>query len=217
MVSTSKHFDDVALLHVLVVGEGHAAFLAGLHLAHFVLEALQGGKFAFVDHDIVADQAHLGAAAHDAFGDAAARDLADLGDVEHFQDFGIAEELLARLRRQHARQRRFHVIHHIVDDVVIADLDAIALGAVARLVVGAHIEADHRRAAGMRQDHVAFGDAADAGLQDLRADFVGAELGQRALDRFRRTLHVGLEHQRQQALLAGFAGLEQLIQRLARD
>ena len=69
----------------------------------------------------------------------------------------------------------------------------------------------------MRQDHVAFGDAADAGLQNLRADFVGAELGQRALDRFRRTLHVGLEDQRQQALLAGFAGLEQLIERLARD
>src|SRR3569833_3955129 len=29
-------FDDVSLLHVLVVGEGHAAFLAGLHFAHFI-------------------------------------------------------------------------------------------------------------------------------------------------------------------------------------
>ena len=33
-------------------------------------------------------------------------------------------------------------------------------------------------------------------------DFVGAELGQRALDRFGRTLHVGLEDQRQQPLFA---------------
>jgi hypothetical protein len=36
----------------------------------------------------------------------------------------------------------------------------------------------------MRQNHVAFGDAADAGLQDLRPDFAGGKLGQRALDRF---------------------------------
>src|SRR3954470_16133918 len=177
-------FDDVTLLHVLVIGEGHAAFLAGLHLAHFILEALEGGEFAFMDHDIVADQPYLGTAAHDAFGDLAACNLADLGDVEHFQDLGIAQELLARLGRQHARQRRLHIIHQIVDDVVIADFHAIALGAVARLVVGAYIEAEHRRAAGMSQDHVAFGDAADARLQNLGADFVGPQLGQRALNGF---------------------------------
>src|SRR5690349_20374383 len=79
-------FDDVTLLHVLVIGEGHAAFLAGLHFAHFVLEALQGGELALMDDDIVADQPHLGAAAHHAFRDLAARHLADLGDIEHFQD-----------------------------------------------------------------------------------------------------------------------------------
>src|SRR5215467_16018669 len=88
-------FDDVALLQVLVVGEGHAAFLAALHLAHLVLEALERGEFAFVDDHVVADEAHLGAAAHHALGHAAARDLADLGDREDLQDLGIAKELLA--------------------------------------------------------------------------------------------------------------------------
>src|SRR6187431_2809875 len=43
-------FNDVALLHVLIIGEGHAAFLADLHFLHFILEALEGGEFAFVDH-----------------------------------------------------------------------------------------------------------------------------------------------------------------------
>src|ERR1041385_6118739 len=80
--------DHVALLHVLIVGEGHAAFLAALNLFHFILEALERGQIAFVNHDIVADQAHLGPAAHDALGDAATGHLADLGDVEHFQDLG---------------------------------------------------------------------------------------------------------------------------------
>ena len=79
---------------------------------------------------------------HHAFGDAAAGDLADLGDVEHLQDLGIAEEGLAQRRRQHARHRRLHVVHEVVDDVVVADLDAGALGSVARLLVGAHVEAD---------------------------------------------------------------------------
>src|SRR5688500_8270613 len=74
--------DDVALLDVLVIGKGHAAFLARQHLAHFVFEALQGREIAFVDHDVVADQAHLGAAAHQALGNAAAGCLADLADVE---------------------------------------------------------------------------------------------------------------------------------------
>src|SRR5262249_3855224 len=38
--------DDVADLHVLVMLEGHAAFLSGHHLAHIVLEALELGKLA---------------------------------------------------------------------------------------------------------------------------------------------------------------------------
>src|ERR1700722_13569005 len=206
--------DYVALLHILIVREGHAAFLAILNFAHFVLEALEGGKLAFMDHDIVADQAHPGAAPHHALGDAAAGDLANLGDGEDFQDFGIAQELLARFGRQQARQRRLHIIHHIVDDVVIANIDAVALGALARLIVGADIEADYRRARGMGEDDIAFGDAADARLQDLRPHFVGAQLGQSALDGFRRALHISLEHQRQQPLLSRFPGLEKLIQRL---
>jgi hypothetical protein len=51
----------------------------------------------FVDDDVVADQAHAGAALHDAVGDAAAGDLADLGDVEDLEDLGVAEEGLAPL------------------------------------------------------------------------------------------------------------------------
>ena len=78
----------------------------------------------------------------DAFGDAAAGDLADLRDVEHFEDFRVAEELLARFGRQHAGQRRLHVIDDVVDDVVVADVDAVALGPLARLLIGADIEAD---------------------------------------------------------------------------
>ena len=113
---------------VLVVGERHAALLAGRHLAHLVLEALQGRQRALVDHHVVADEAHLGAALDLAFDDAAAGDLADVRDVEHLEDLRLAEEDLADRRREQPRHRPFHVVDEIVDDVVVADLDAVAIG-----------------------------------------------------------------------------------------
>src|SRR5689334_16779220 len=54
--------DHVALPHVLIALERHAAFLAGDHLARVILEALELRELAFVDHDVVADQPHIGAA-----------------------------------------------------------------------------------------------------------------------------------------------------------
>src|SRR6185312_14211267 len=119
--------DDVADPHVLIVLEGHAAFLASNHLAHFVLETLQGGKLAFVHHDVVADQPHLGAALDLALGDAAASHLAHLGDGEQFEDFGIAEEILAHRRRKEARHGLAHFVDEVVDDRIVADLDAVTL------------------------------------------------------------------------------------------
>src|SRR5262245_33909890 len=47
--------DHVALADVLVVGEGHAAFLAGRHLLHLILEPLERRQGALVDHHVVPD------------------------------------------------------------------------------------------------------------------------------------------------------------------
>src|SRR3954468_21851886 len=85
-------FDDVADLDILVILERHTAFVAVAHLADLVLEALQRLQRAFVDHDVVAQQADLGAAPHDALGHHAAGDLADPRDVEDLADRGIAQE-----------------------------------------------------------------------------------------------------------------------------
>src|SRR5207253_2226445 len=116
--------DDVAGAHVLVFLEGHAALLTGRHLAYLVLEALQRRQLPVVDDDVVADEPHVGAALHHALGDTATGHLADLGDIEDLQDLRVAQHGLAAFRRQEARHRRFHVIHQVVDDVVVADLDS---------------------------------------------------------------------------------------------
>jgi uncharacterized membrane protein YwzB len=102
-----EDLDDVALADVVVVLEGHAAFLAGLDLGHLVLEALERLQRAFVDHHVVAQQAHPGGAAGDAFGHEAAGDLADAGDAEDLLDLGIADEVLANLGTQQARCAAF--------------------------------------------------------------------------------------------------------------
>ena len=47
----AERLDDVADADVLVVLEGHAAFLADRHLRHFVLEAFESLQLAFVDDD----------------------------------------------------------------------------------------------------------------------------------------------------------------------
>src|SRR6478735_3081931 len=97
--------DHVARAHVLVVLEGHAAFLAGDDFLCIVLEALELPQLALVDDDVVADQADIGAALDRAVGNAATGDLADLRDVEDLEDRRVAEHGLAQRRRQQARHR----------------------------------------------------------------------------------------------------------------
>src|ERR1700676_1168436 len=189
--------DDVADTHVAVILERHAAFLAGLHFLYFILEALERRQLAFMHDDIVANQADIGAAFHGPVGNPAAGDLADLGNIEHFQDLGVAEHGLAQRRRQKTGHRLLHVIYQVVDDVVVADFDAVALGCRGRLLVGADAKADDSGIEALRQRHVGFRDATDAGMQDAGGDFLGAELLERSQDRFERALYVGLDDQRE--------------------
>src|SRR5207302_4962270 len=69
---------------------------------------------------------------------------------------------------------------------------------------------------GVRQNDVGFGDAADAAMKDLGGDFVSAELAEGAIDGFERTLHIGLDEERKQPLLAVFLAFQELIEGLAR-
>src|SRR6056297_3143985 len=86
-----EDLDHVALADVLVVLEGHAAFLSGPDLLHLVLEALESLELSFVDHDVVAQQPDPGVAPGHALGDLAARDLADARDLEDLLDLRIAD------------------------------------------------------------------------------------------------------------------------------
>src|SRR6185437_10171073 len=104
---------------------------------------------AFVHDDVVADEAHICAAFHGAVGDAAAGDIADLGYLEDLQDLRIAQHGLTQGRWQQTGHGLLNVVDQVVDDVVVADFDARALGRLARFLVGAHVERDNRDAGGL--------------------------------------------------------------------
>src|SRR6516165_6972053 len=168
--------DDVADFHVLIVLEGHPTLLAGDDLLDVILEAPQLRELAFVDDHVVTDEAHIRPTLDASVSDATARNVPDLGDLEDFQHEGIAERRLPQRRGQQARHCFLHVIHEIVDDVVIADLDAGTLRGFAGLLVGTYIEAYDRGVGSLGEPSIRFGDAADAGHDDAHGDFGSAKL-----------------------------------------
>ena len=93
-----------------------------------------------MNNNVVAHQTYLGTTLNIALDNATTCDLADLGDVEHFQNFGIAKECFAQIRRQLAGHCRFHIINQIIDDVVVADFDTTGFCCIPRLLVGPDIE-----------------------------------------------------------------------------
>ena len=144
-----------------------------LDLAHLVLEALESLERAFVDDHVVAQQSHFGAALDHAFGNHAAGDAADLGDTEDLADLRVADQGFLVGRIEQADHQGLNVLGDLVDDAVVADVDLVALGDLARLRVGAHVEADDQRARRLGERQVGLADAADAAIDHAGRHLVG--------------------------------------------
>jgi hypothetical protein len=99
-------------------------------------------------------------------------DRAEARDAEERAHLGLADDRLGLDRRQHADERLLDVLGQLVDDAVLADLDPLPLGELARLGRGTHVEADDHRVRGGGEVDVVLGDRADA-----RVDHVDAHLG----------------------------------------
>src|SRR6185312_17544064 len=153
--------ENVADLDVVEVLDADAALEPVLHFLHVVLEAPQGPDDAVVHFDAVANDANATLTVDQAAPHVAAGDRADLGHLERVAHFGLAEYDFLLVRAKHALERGAHVRHRLVDDLVELDVDALALGRRARLVVRAHVEADDDRACSLREQDVALGHRAN--------------------------------------------------------
>ena len=109
-------------------------------------------------------------------------------------------------RIEQAGHRLLHLVDDVVDDRVQADVDLLALGDVGGVAIRPHVEADDDGVRRRRQQHVRLVDRADAAVDDADLDLLVGQLGQRVAEHFGRTLHVGLDDDRQ-LLHAAFGDL----------
>src|SRR5690606_13346465 len=108
-----------------------------------------------------------------------------------------------------------NVVHEIVDDVVVTDLDAVLISCRACLLVGTDVEAEDDCTRGLCQRNIALGDRTSARMDDACTHFVGAELVERDVDRFDRTLHVTLDDERELLETRGLQLRHHLLERTA--
>src|SRR6202167_5429479 len=200
----------------VVVADTDTAFVALADLGRVVLEPAQRIHRQVVgDHHAVPDQPRLAAAVDRAGADDAAGHVADLRHPEDLPDLRRAELDLLELGLEHALERSLDLFDRLVDDRVVADIDALALRQLPSPAGRPDVEADDHRVGGDGQVYVVLGDRADTAADDAKRDFLAdIELEQRVLQGFHRAGHVALDDQQQ---FFALAGLERLVQVLERD
>src|SRR6185312_1282976 len=206
--------DQVAYFDVVEILDADAALEPFADFAHVVLEALERRQRAVVGFDAVANHADAPRARDDPAAHEAARDRADLGDLEDLPHLGLAQHHFLLLGREQAFHRQLHLFDGLVDDAVGPDLHALAVGCGARVRIGTHVEADDDRARRAREQHVGFRDRADAAVDDLDLHFRRRELRQRVGQRFGRAALVGLDDDPQRGDAAGGRFGHEVFQRL---
>jgi hypothetical protein len=170
------------------------------HFLDFVLEALERLELAFVDDDVVADQA---TPAPRSTLPSVTRQPATLPTLVMLKTSRISAlpRKVSRRSGEQARHRRFHVIHEIVDDVVVADFDAGALGRRACLLARTlkPMIAAPEAAASVTSDSV----MPPTPECTMRAGLRRCRACRARRDGFDRALHVALDDQREFLAPAG--------------
>src|SRR5215467_10286878 len=204
--------DHVAEVDV-AVAEADTALVALADLGHVVLEPAQRlDREALLNHDTVADQTRLAAPVDRAGAHQRAGDVADPGHPEDLPDLGGAELHLLELGLEHALERGLDLIDRLVDNRVVADVDALALGQLACPAGRPHVEAHDHGVRGNGQVDVVLGDRADAPADHPQHHVIAhVDLEQRVLKGLHRPEHVTLDDEQQFLPLARLErGLEVL-------
>src|SRR4051794_5827231 len=199
LLAQLERLDDIADLDVVVAVDGQTTLEALADLGRIVLEPLQRRQLGVVDdHRTVPDQPDLRVAAEQAAGHPATGDVAHLRGAEDLPDLRLAKGDLLVDRLEHALQGGLDVVDRRVDDRVVPDIHALALGQVTGLARRPHVEADDH---GVRRDgqvDVVLVDRTDTAVDDPQRHLVAdLDPDQRVFQRLDRTGHVALEDQQQ--------------------
>src|SRR4051794_15601950 len=189
--------DDVLDLDVVERPQADTALVALADLGDVVLEPAQRLDGQVVgDDDAVADQPGLRVTDDRAATDDRTRDVADARHPEDLADLRGAELDLLVLGLEHALEGRLDLLDRLVDDRVVPDVDALAVGELGGLTLGPDVEAQDDDVVGQRQVDVALGDRAHAAVDDPQRDVVAhLDLHQGLLERLHGARVVALDDQ----------------------
>src|SRR5688500_10386567 len=123
-LDAGEALDLVAHADVVVVAHADAALGACADFTDVVLEAPERVEFALVNHDVVAQHADRIAALDETLDHETAGYGAELARAEHLPHLGETDDLLLDLGLYQARDRELNVVDRLVDDAVVADVDA---------------------------------------------------------------------------------------------
>src|SRR3712207_2994695 len=159
--------DHVVDLDVVERPQADAALVTLADLGRVVLEPAEGLHRQVVgDHGTVADEPCLRVAHDGAAADQRTGDVADLRHPEDLADLRRAELDLLELRLEHPLERGLDLVDGLVDDRVVPDVHALAVGQLGGLALGPDVEAQDDDVVGQREVDVALGDATDAAVDD---------------------------------------------------
>ena len=130
----------------------------------------------FVDDDTIAHDTNVARALDLTVLHVAAGDRADGRNFVGLANFGVADDGLAELRREHTLHSGLDLVDGVVNDAIHAHVDVVAGRAVARRGVRTDVEADDDGIRGGGEHNVALVDRADRAVNDAHADFVVGDL-----------------------------------------
>jgi len=96
-----------------------------------------------------------------------------LQGIAHAGHVHQAEYAFLALWGEHARQRRFYLVDGLIDDIVVAHIDAGSFGRPARCGVGAGVESDDHRLRGKGKIDVGLGDRSYRAMHHVHLDLFG--------------------------------------------
>ena len=135
-----KELQDVANLDVVVTLDVQAALKAFFDFARIVLETLERVEFTREDDHVFAQEANARVTANHSGGDHTTGNRADLADLEDLANLGIAGDFFFLLRCLHARHGGAQLVHSVINDVVVTNVDAVVFSQFAGLGVCTGVE-----------------------------------------------------------------------------
>src|SRR5690606_25014512 len=134
-----EHFDLVPDLNVVVALHADTAFHAGTHFGHVVLEAAQGFQLAFKDDHVFTQYANRTVTVHEPLENHATGHRAKLRRAENITHFGDTQDVLPYITAEHTGERLLDVLDDVVNDVVVAHVQAFGLDYLARASIRPHV------------------------------------------------------------------------------